>query len=89
MHSGVRAFWSEGNGAHQSYVTDVLAPLNVGEGDVYVAHVWIDPDGPAREVMLQFFSARAGWSHRAYWGENVIEWGRRRHDRAQAPRRSS
>lgn len=74
-HSGTRAVWSEGNGAHQSYFTEPLAPLNVGDQDRYFAHVWIDPERPAREVMIQIHSGRAGWAHRAYWGENVIEWG--------------
>jgi mono/diheme cytochrome c family protein len=49
--------------------------LKVGEADNFFAHVFIDPVNPPREIMLQWHTAGA-WSHRAYWGENVIAWGK-------------
>jgi mono/diheme cytochrome c family protein len=52
---------------------DAKPGLKVGEGDSLFAHVFLDPLNPPKAVMLQFKSA--GWEHRAYWGENVIQWG--------------
>ena len=34
----------------------------------------IDPVHPPEELMLQWHTS-GGWTHRAYWGENVIDWG--------------
>jgi hypothetical protein len=48
--------------------------LRVGEGDTLFAHVFLDPTRPPKEVMLQWHAD--GWKHRAYWGENVIDWGK-------------
>ena len=39
------------------------------------AQVFLDPLNPPKEIMLQWHTAGA-WSHRAYWGENVIGWGK-------------
>src|SRR5207248_5411125 len=37
------------------------------------AYVYIDPAKPPRELMLQWKTD--DWNHRAYWGENLIDWG--------------
>ncbi|MFG0285830.1 MAG: PSD1 and planctomycete cytochrome C domain-containing protein [Phycisphaerales bacterium JB039] len=74
-HAGARAAWMTASEFAQFFATEALAPLRIGAADRLFAHVWIDSDRPAREVMLQFHSARAGWSHRAYWGENLIAFG--------------
>ncbi|MEX2646227.1 MAG: CARDB domain-containing protein, partial [Gaiellaceae bacterium] len=43
---------------------------------VFSAWVYLDPAATPREVMLQFHSQTGGgWEHRAYWGENLINWG--------------
>jgi len=35
-----------------------------------------NPCNPPREIMLQFLNDETGtWSHRAYWGEDLIPWG--------------
>ncbi len=75
VHSGSRAAWFEAGGFGQFFVTEALAPLVVGEGDQLFAHVYLDPDNPPREIMLQFHSKRASWGHRVYWGENLIGFG--------------
>ena len=54
-------------------VFESARPLTVGEGDTLFAYVFIDPTNPPKEIMLQWFSD--GWKHRAYWGENVIDYG--------------
>ena len=46
-----------------------------GAGDTLFAYVYIDPKHPPRELMLQWHT-KGGWTHRAYWGDNVIDWGK-------------
>src|SRR5262249_14382293 len=62
-------------GLKQFVFEDAAQRLVVGEGDVLFAHVYLDPKDAPREVMLQWHTA-SGWSHRAYWGENAIDWGK-------------
>jgi hypothetical protein len=50
--------------------------LRVGAGDLLCAWVWIDPERPPREIMLQWHDGGAlEWNHRAFWGEDLIPWG--------------
>ncbi len=39
------------------------------------AHVYIDKKRLPNELMLQWHTS-GGWSHRAYWGQNLIDWGK-------------
>jgi hypothetical protein len=48
--------------------------LRVGKGDVLFAHVYLDPTRPPKAIMLQWHTSN--WLHRAYWGENLIPFGR-------------
>ena len=64
------------SGLGQFVVQDATPGLRVGEGDKLFAYVFIDPKDPPKEVMLQWHTT--GWMHRAYWGENRIDWGRDR-----------
>jgi hypothetical protein len=48
--------------------------LRVGKGDKLFAYVYLDPASPPREVMLQWHTDT--WKHRAYWGENLVPFGR-------------
>lgn len=61
-------------GLQQVVLTEASPGLKVGEGDKLFAYVYLDPARPPREVMLQWHTTN--WLHRAYWGENVIPWGR-------------
>jgi hypothetical protein len=58
----------------QEHFNQASRPLVVGSGDVLFASVFLDPADPPKEVMFQFHVG--GWSHRAYWGENKIDWGK-------------
>ncbi|MBY0231721.1 MAG: PSD1 and planctomycete cytochrome C domain-containing protein, partial [Gemmataceae bacterium] len=60
-------------GLAQVVFSGAKTPLEPVEGDALYAHVWLDPKSPPKEVMLQWHTA--GWSHRAYWGANLIPWG--------------
>jgi subtilisin family serine protease len=60
----------------QHYFMNATSTLQIGMGDILYAWVYLDPE-PANkpsEIMLQWHSG-LGWAHRAYWGENSIEWG--------------
>jgi hypothetical protein len=52
----------------------------IGSADTLFVWIRLDPASPAREVMIQWndgvTSSDGGWSHRAYWGEDVIMFGR-------------
>lgn len=48
--------------------------LKLGDGDTFIAHVYLDPLQPPRAIMLQWHSGGA-WNRRAYWGENVFDHG--------------
>lgn len=49
-------------------------PLTVTTGTKLFAHVYIDAKNPPQQIMLQW-NGPGGWEHRAYWGENKIDWG--------------
>lgn len=74
--SGSKVLRGAANAEHaaQSYFTDA-DPIVVREGDTLFAHVRIDPENPPRELVLQWLTAGPNWEHRAYWGENLIDWG--------------
>jgi len=73
--SGARVFGLSADGLRQSFFNDALIPLEIHEGDVLFAHVSLDAANPPRQIMLQWHDGDRGWEHRAYWGENLIEWG--------------
>ncbi|OAI47887.1 hypothetical protein AYO44_08625 [Planctomycetaceae bacterium SCGC AG-212-F19] len=73
VFSGRFAMRRSAEGQSQHYFTDANPGLHIGEGDTIFAHVYLDPANPPRELMLQW---NAGdWKHRAYWGENLINFG--------------
>ncbi|WP_139559733.1 hypothetical protein [Methylotetracoccus oryzae] len=48
-------------------------PLSLGASDSLFVWVYLDPDHPPSELMLQWFSETE--DHRAYWGEDLIALG--------------
>ena len=60
-------------GRSQHFFTGASQPLRVAEGDRLFAYVYLDPDNPPKQIMLQFNAG--SWNHRAFWGENLIDWG--------------
>ena len=59
-------------GTHQITFVNAIAPLSAGVNDTLFAHVYLDPVNPPQQVMLQWYDG--SWSHRAYWGANLIPW---------------
>ncbi|MEK6249265.1 MAG: PSD1 and planctomycete cytochrome C domain-containing protein, partial [Planctomycetales bacterium] len=62
------------SGLGQHYFVHADSPLAVGEGDVLFAYVYLDPANPPTQIMVQWNIG--DWEHRAYWGEDHIEWGK-------------
>jgi hypothetical protein len=75
VHSGRLAVRNSGQGLTQRFFDNAGRKLRTGDGDTLFAYVYIDSNNPPRELMLQWHT-KAGWSHRAYWGENLIDWGK-------------
>ena len=73
--SGWRSLVASSPGFSQQYVLGAPIPLSVHEGDGVVAHVWLEEADAPREIMIQIHTVRAGWAHRAYWGENLLAFG--------------
>ncbi|MFG0333996.1 MAG: DUF1549 domain-containing protein, partial [Maioricimonas sp. JB049] len=73
VFSGEKATRRTAAGLAQHFFTGANPQLVIGEGDKLFASVYLDPENPPKEIMLQFNDG--SWDHRAYWGENVIDWG--------------
>jgi hypothetical protein len=56
----------------QHYFTEA-APLKIAADDRLFTYVYIDPDKPPKEIMLQWF--QNDWEHRAFWGADSIAFG--------------
>ncbi|MCC9627595.1 PSD1 and planctomycete cytochrome C domain-containing protein [Blastopirellula sp. JC732] len=73
VFSGKRAHKRTSKELDQHFFTGAEKPLDVYEGDVLFAYVYLDPADPPKEIMMQFNNG--SWEHRGYWGENVIPYG--------------
>jgi hypothetical protein len=73
VYAGEKATKRTADGLAQHFFTGANPPLMVGEGDRLFCYVYLDPDNPPQEIMLQWNDGN--WNHRAYWGENAIDWG--------------
>jgi mono/diheme cytochrome c family protein len=74
VQSGSKSLLLKAKGLRQVVIQDTQPGLRIGEGDRLFAHVWLSSQDPPKEIMLQWNSGQ--WLHRAYWGQNVIPWGR-------------
>jgi hypothetical protein len=72
--SGSVALKHTHGGVGQHHFTGAKPGLQVGAGDKFFAHVYLDPKNPPKSIMLQWHTST--WLHRAYWGENLIPFGR-------------
>ena len=75
VYSGRLALRNRAEGLNQRFFDNAANTLKVGAGDTLFAYVYIDPKHPPRELMIQWHT-KGGWTHRAYWGDNVIDWGK-------------
>jgi len=61
------------SGLHEHHFEYADETLRVDPGDTLFAYVYLDPDNPPREIMLEWCDRCP--EHRAFWGENLITWG--------------
>lgn len=73
VFAGLQATKRTAEGFGQHFFTGAKPELVIGAGDVFFAHVYLDPEHPPRQVMLQFNDG--SWEHRAFWGEDLIGGG--------------
>lgn len=78
----VVADWDGGRLAHRSPADSGLRyhffygaayPLRIQTNDLLTTWVWLSPEAPPREIMLQWNDGSP--EHRAYWGEDLIPHG--------------
>ncbi|WP_237607594.1 DUF1553 domain-containing protein [Roseimaritima sediminicola] len=65
----------------QHYFIDADAPVTVSRQTKFYVWVYLDPDDPPQAIMLQLHGGdgkEPSWEHRAVWGGDQIEYGRRK-----------
>jgi hypothetical protein len=73
VYSGQSASSRTAAGRSQHFFENASPGLRIGQNDKLFAYVYLDPGHPPQEIMLQWNTGQ--WKHRAYWGENLIDWG--------------
>lgn len=73
--SGEKSVKVKGKEMAQVYYQEGAADQIVPANGKFFAHVYIDPENPVEEIMIQFKTAN--WSHRAIWGKDKIDWGKK------------
>lgn len=74
VHHGEKVTTRTADGRSQHFFTGAKPELVIGSGDVLFTYVFLDPENLPQEIMLQWNDG--SWEHRAYWGEDAIDWGR-------------
>ena len=73
VFSGKSAMVREREGYSQQHFLGTTAPLPIHAGDKLFVYVYLDPQKPPRQLMVEFNDGH--WGHRAYWGEGLIAYG--------------
>ena len=74
VQSGTHSRKQESDGLIQ-HIATLKQPVTISEGDAFYLWVHLDPAKATRAVMLQA-NVKGNWSHRAYWGEDLIPYGK-------------
>ncbi len=74
VFSGHRSHTLNMSADKQQHLFTDAAPLKIEADDRLFAYVYIDPAKPPKEIMMQWF--QNNWEHRAYWGQDKIEYGK-------------
>lgn len=75
VHSGAVARHQKSPKLVQHIVDISSKPVTISDRDTLFAWVWLDPHDPPSQLMLQFH-ADQDWNHRAWWGEDLIPYGK-------------
>lgn len=74
IFSGKTSHMGVAQGKAQHLFESATYPLRIGKNDTLFTHVYLDPSNPPQSIMVQFKSGN-NWNHRAYWGEDLIDYG--------------
>ena len=72
--SGESAFVATTKDFTQNYFLQASPQLHFSGEDRFFVNVYLDPEDPPREIMLQFNDGN--WNHRAFWGQDLINFGK-------------
>jgi len=75
VYSGRASVRQKASGLKQCIFENAAYRLKIGAADALFAYAYIDPHHLPKELMLQWHT-KEGWDHRAYWGENLISFGK-------------
>lgn len=75
VFSGKRASRRSSQGRGQHLIQNANPGLQLGADATLFSYVYLDPQNPPRQIMLQWNTGRS-WDHRAYWGGDHIPWGK-------------
>jgi hypothetical protein len=76
VHSGEVARRQKADELIQHLTGSAKSPLRIHDGDVLYSYVWLNPENPPQQIMLQFHHEKSTWSHRASWGADFIPYGK-------------
>ena len=74
VFSGKASHVGQSKGLGQHLIQSAKKPLKINAKDVLFSYVYLDPENPPTEIMLQWNDG--SWEHRAYWGADRIDWGK-------------
>ena len=75
VFSGEKSSARTATGLSQHFFDQAKTLLKIADGDVFFCYVYLDEKNPPKEIMLQFNDG--SWNHRAYWGSDSIDWGKK------------
>lgn len=75
VFSGKKSLKRGGKEMAQDYYESGAVPLTVPPEARFFLNVFLDPNDTPEELMIQFHTS--GWSHRAVWGADIIDFGRK------------
>ena len=76
VHSGSLARIQTSKELTQHIVDAGKKNVILTEGDILYSWVYLDPKNPPKQIMLQFHEEKSSWNHRAWWGEDLIPYGK-------------
>ncbi|MFV1964398.1 MAG: PSD1 and planctomycete cytochrome C domain-containing protein [Pirellulaceae bacterium] len=74
VFSGERSSMGTAEGRSQHFFEGAPKGPRIGKDDKLFAYVYLDGQDPPNQIMMQWNTG--SWSHRAFWGENAIDWGK-------------
>ena len=74
VYSGNRSHRRSSQGRGQHLIQNAKVGLSIDDNTTLFSYVYLDPNNPPKQIMLQWNDTNS-WEHRAYWGEDKIDWG--------------